>query len=146
MSDIIRISAAMGSLQLFLNQKHAAEFLSADYYFHEKPQSLHPVNRTAAPLIAWSLPQSPRCSPLKLGYRAHRAHNRSRVLHRFCCQSAANFDQLPSVIQEVHTSNSAVNTSPLDGADPRRGLGIVEFIKEKTFLSQGPPAFWQKVK
>jgi hypothetical protein len=69
------------------------------------------------------------------------------MLNRFCCQSSANFDELPGVIHAKHeecASNATVNDSVLDDPNPRRGLGIVDFMKEKNFRITGATGFVAK--
>jgi len=134
--------AAMGSLQLFQNSKLAVKFSYANYDFHEKPQSLHQIDRTTVP-FAWPLPGSLLSGPRKSVYRGD---NKSIMRNRFCCQSAASFDELPSVIHAKHEAcASNANVSVLDDPNPRKGLGIVDFMKEKNFLITGATGFVAKV-
>lgn len=133
----------MGSLHLFLNPKLAVQFSSADYCFREKPQSLYPINRAMVP-FTWSLRESLPSVPRKLGYRGN---NKSVILHRFCCQSTANFEEITSMIHAKHegsASNATENISALDYPDRSRGLGIVDFMKERNFLITGATGFLAK--
>lgn len=139
----------MGLSQAFLQPKPTLEFCSATY-LDKKSQLLLPIKRTIP--LSCLLPTSALVN--------HRGGNKSKTPNRFCfpvpdsnelafmtgkrCTSKGT---LFSVNRRTGLREATVNGKNIESTAiaPCKGLGIVEFMREKNFLITGATGFLAKV-